>query len=103
MCAGPRPLQADDEAEHQGGDPEETQLRHGPLMAERLHHTVSCHQELDQKGRVYYSKDIFSSLSFPKMNDILFLLYYKFSRLPQRIILGKKPCFFSYAPSQTTV
>ena len=46
------PVQADDEAEHQGGDPEEAQLRHGPLLAERLHHTVARHQELDQKGRI---------------------------------------------------
>ena len=59
MCSGPRPLQADDEAEHQGGDPEETQLRHGPLLAERLHHTVSCHQELDQKGRICPTFDMY--------------------------------------------
>ena len=45
------PVQADDEAEHQGRDPEEAQLWHGPLLAERLHHTVARHQELDQKGK----------------------------------------------------
>ena len=51
MCARQGPVQADDEAKHQGGDPEEAQLRHGPLLAERLHHSVPRHQELDQKGK----------------------------------------------------
>ena len=50
VCTRQGPVQADDEAEHQGGDLEEAQLRHGPLLAERLHHTVARHQELDQKG-----------------------------------------------------
>ena len=99
MCARQGPVQADDEAKHQGGDPEEAQLRHGPLLAERLHHSVPRHQELDQKGKtfvvcfmgVFSTASIFNCFSFsrsdPRQSDQM----YHRSQISCRIVIIINP------------